>query len=75
MNDINALDCPFCGNDDIHMLNKYTGNYKHGKPVYIVFAQCSLCHASSRAFSYTVDINKELQEACNNALEAWNLRK
>ena len=66
--------CPFCGSEDIETPQKFTGNYKHGKPTYITFNKCNLCGASSRAFSYTVGIDYEYEEAIVHAIEAWNRR-
>ena len=66
--------CPFCGSGDIDIQDKFTGNYKHGKPVRIIFCRCSLCGVSSRPSSYTVDIDNEYERAVEKALEAWNRR-
>ena len=70
----NALPCPFCNSNDVVQVEKFTGNYRYGKPVYIVFDQCSLCEASTRSFSYIIDNLVEKKNAENSALSAWNKR-
>lgn len=69
-----VLPCPFCENEDIIKTEKFTGNYRYGKPVYIVFMKCSLCEAATRSFSYIVDNEAEKQNAEIHALKAWNKR-
>lgn len=68
------LFCPFCGSEDVEIQNKFTGNYKHGKPTYIAFNRCSLCGSSSRAYAYTIGIDNEFEDAVVHASEAWNRR-
>ena len=72
MND--DLPCPFCGCEDIEYVIKFTGNFKHGRPVYIVFCKCGLCGASSRSFPYTDGILLEYEQAMFHAFEAWDRR-
>lgn len=69
-----AMSCPFCDNKDIRKTEKFTGNYRYGKPVYIVFMKCSLCEAAARSFSYIVDNDTEKSNAEKDALSAWNKR-
>ena len=70
----NALSCPFCESDEIAKVEKFTGNYRYGKPVYIVFVRCQLCEACTKSFPYIVSDAKEAQQAEEFALDAWNRR-
>lgn len=74
MSGIKILPCPFCGNEEILPIEKFTGSYRFGKPVYILFAECSLCGASSKAKSFTFDNDEEAEFAARTAANAWNRR-
>ena len=65
------LDCPFCGTDDVSVWYK---NVRFGR---IVFVECDLCGAKSKAFMY---YSKKEEFDWNDtgvkkAIDAWNRRK
>lgn len=63
--------CPHCGG--IAYLN---GNYSYKTRSYFVFVKCDICGATGRtACSKTSPAEDEWKnEACEKAVEGWNLR-
>lgn len=73
-NDEGYMPCPFCGDIDVTLVTKFSGNCRHKTPLYIAFAKCSLCGASSKAYAYDRDDIDEMIEAYNGTILAWNRR-
>ena len=63
------LKCPFCGGDaDLW--------YKGTRYGYIVYSECSICGAKSKAYSLGKSVNEDWADelASIRAIEAWNRR-
>lgn len=62
--------CPFCGNDTATLIQQGT---RYG---YIVFVQCQICGAQTRAFGSKkscIEVDWETDN-CYSAVLAWNTR-
>ena len=63
-------DCPFCGSKDVSLWYK---GVRYGR---IAYAECDMCGATSKAFSYysMEDEFDENDPGAKKALMAWNRR-
>ena len=65
--------CPFCGSESVYIRQRHVRirNY------WMVFVQCDFCKAQGRIFESgrkpASESNWE-NEACENAVRAWNMR-
>lgn len=69
--------CPFCGSDNSSI---YWKGWRYNAVIY--FVKCEECGAQTRAFSHSCDDANKWKgspaewdnDACGNALHAWNRR-
>lgn len=64
-------DCPFCGSDEVDLWAKGT---RYGA---ITYAECALCGAKSKAFTYSKNMREEFDfsdTGAVRAVHAWNRR-